>query len=93
MSVPTEATRARIRQILLEDWDPHDVLRRAEGHGAYDGWVGPVSELLASGAEEERLMDWLQERERETMCFPALGRERLRRVARRLIGAVGGGGR
>ena len=74
----------RIRSLLLEDWDPHDVFKRVEAHGAYDVWVAPLEELLKTGATEEQVMEWLHEREKETMCFPSLGRERLRRVARKL---------
>jgi len=79
------ANLARVRQILLEDWDPHDAFKRPEAHGAYDAWVAPLWELIASGATEEQVMDWLHEREKETMCFPSLGVERLRRPARKLI--------
>ena len=74
----------RIRTILLEDWDPHDLFKRPEAHGAYDAWVAPLEAFLATGATEEEVMEWLHEREKETMCFPSLGRERLRRVARKL---------
>ena len=76
---------SRVRKILLEDWDPHEAFKRPEAHGAYDAWVSPLWDVIASGADEERVMEWLHERERETMCFPSLGRERLRRVARKLI--------
>jgi hypothetical protein len=76
--------RLAIRQILLEDWDPHDLFKRSEAHGAYDAWVEPIYEKLRGGASEEQVMDWLQEREQETMCFPSIGKERLRRVARKL---------
>ena len=75
----------RIRTILLEDWDPHDLFKRPEAHAAYDTWVGPLEEFLATGPTEEQVMEWLHEREKETMCFPSLGRERLRRVARKLL--------
>jgi hypothetical protein len=78
-----------VRRILLEDWDPHEVFKRAEAHGAYDGWVAPLWDVIAGGADEERVMEWLHEREKETMCFPSLGRERLRRVARKLVGLRG----
>jgi hypothetical protein len=30
-------------------------------------------------------MDFLHEREKESMCFPSLGRQRLRRVAQKLL--------
>jgi hypothetical protein len=76
--------RSQIRQILLEDWDPHDTFKRPEAHGAYDAWIDPLHDALAAGATEDQVMDWLHEREKQTMCFPSIGRERLRRVARKL---------
>jgi len=79
-----DSIRAQIRQVLLEDWDPHDAFKRPEAHGTYDAWIDPLHEVLISGATEDQLMDWLHEREKETMCFPSIGRERLRRVARKL---------
>ena len=88
MADTIDASFASIRQILLDDWDPQDAYRRPEAHGTYDGYVTQVLELLKRGASEEAVMDWLAERERETMCFPSLGRERLRRVARKLLAAV-----
>ena len=84
MSPDPDSIRSQIRQILLEDWDPHEVFKRPEAHGAYDAWIDQLRATLATGATEEQVMDWLGEREKETMCFPSIGRERLRRVARRL---------
>ena len=84
MAQSIDEVRGRVRQILLEDWDPHDLFKRPEAHGAYDAWVAPLEAFLATGATEEEVMEWLHEREKETMCFPSLGRERLRRVARKL---------
>ena len=80
-----EDSRAQVRQILLEDWDPHDVFKRPEAHGAYDAWIAPLWDVIDGGAGEEAVMEWLHEREKETMCFPSLGVERLRRVARKLV--------
>jgi len=80
-----DETRLAIRRILLEDWDPHDAARR-EAFGAYDVYVEPLAVLIAGGADEQAVVDWLHEREKETMCFPALGTQRLRRVARLLLG-------
>jgi hypothetical protein len=77
--------QSAVRQVLLEDWDPHDAFRRPEAHGTYDAWVPPLADLLASDATEDQVMEWLHEREKETMCFPSLGRERLRRPARKLL--------
>jgi hypothetical protein len=81
-------SHSRLRRIVLEDWDPHDAYKRPEAHGTYDGWLAPLAELLATGPTEDGVMDWLHERERETMCFPSIGRERLRRVARKLLAAA-----
>jgi hypothetical protein len=80
---PADA-KVKIREVLLQDWDPHDAYKRPEAHGAYNAWVDPVYDLVKSGADEEQVMEWLHEREKETMCFPSLGKERLRRVARKL---------
>lgn len=80
--------QSAIRQILLEDWDPHEACKRPEAHGTYDAWIPPLADLLASGATEDQVMEWLHEREKETMCFPSLGRERLRRPARKLLALV-----
>jgi hypothetical protein len=77
----------RIRRILLEDWDPHDAARR-EAFGAYDVYVQPLATLIAGDADEQAIVNWLHEREKETMCFPALGTQRLRRVARLLLGTL-----
>jgi hypothetical protein len=85
MSAPDHTLRSRVRDVLLNDWDPHDAARNPAAGGAYDGYVGPVCDLLQSGAGEDAVVEFLHERERESMCFPALGTQRLRRVARKLL--------
>ena len=78
-----------IRAVLLNDWDPHNAARMPESAcAAYDLYVAPLAELLAGGAGEEQVIDWLHEREKESMCFPSLGTGRLVRVARKLL-AIG----
>ena len=81
-------TRARIREVLLNDWDPHNAAPNPAAHGTYDGYIDPLLDLIRSGADEDAVIDWLHQRERESMCFPALGTARLRRVARRLLRAA-----
>ena len=91
MTIPAddESLRVRVRQILLEDWDPHNAARMPEAHGTYDTYVPPLCDLLRSqGADEQAVVDWLHERERESMCFPSLGTGRLRRVARKLLNSA-----
>ena len=85
MAFDSDTIRSGIRQVLLEDWDPHNAARSPAAHGAYDLYVGPVYELLRSGADEDALVAFLHEREKESMCFPSLGTRRLRPVARKLL--------
>ena len=58
-------------------------------HHTYDGYLSPLADLIRSGANEEAVIDFLKEREAETMCFPALGRRHLTRVAKKLIALRG----
>jgi len=85
MSADSDALRARIRQVLLDDWDPHDAARTAAAAATYDTYINPLLDLLRSRAGEEAVVEFLHEREKESMCFPSLGTQRLRRVARKLI--------
>ena len=80
-----DGPRSRIRDVLLNDWDPHDAARSEAATRAYDGYVEPLHALLESGAGEDAVVEFLHERERESMCFPSLGTQRLRRVARKLL--------
>ena len=91
MRAVDEAFRSRIRDVLLADWDPHDAARNPSAGGAYDAYVEPLYALLQSGAGEDAVVEFLHERERESMCFPALGTQRLRRVARKLLSITHGG--
>ena len=79
-----EGSESQIRQILIDHWDPHNVAQRPEAHGTYDVFIPRLVELIQSKAGEEAIIDYLKEREAETMCFPGLGRERLRIAARKL---------
>ena len=85
MSAVEDTLRPRIRQVLLNDWDPHGAARSPAAHGSYDGYIDPLLDLVRSGADEQRIVDFLHERERESMCFPSLGTQRLRPVARKLL--------
>jgi hypothetical protein len=76
---------AAIRDILLADWDPHGAENYPAAHGTYDGYLGPIRQLIESAATEDEVVDYLHEQELATMCFPSLGTERLRRVARKLL--------
>jgi hypothetical protein len=80
-----DAVRSRVRDILLNDWDPNDAARFEWSRGEYDGYVEPLHALIQGGADEDAIVAYLHERERESMCFPSLGTQRLRPVARKLL--------
>ena len=85
-SVPRTAHQ-RTREVLLRNWDPKDVAKRLDVYGPsavyrYDTDIEPLFEILRSGASDDALMTFLIDRQAESMCFPGLERERLRRVAR-----------
>lgn len=83
--VDPDSLEARIRRVLLEDWDPHDAGSRPEAHGTYDTYLAPLAALIREGTDAETLVEFLHERERESMCFPSLGTRRLQPVARKLL--------
>ncbi|MDB5291050.1 MAG: hypothetical protein JWL69_2291 [Phycisphaerales bacterium] len=80
-----DALGLAIREVLLRDWDPHNAARMPEASGTYDGYVEPLAAMIRGGAGEDAVVEWLHERERETMCFPSLGTGRLVRVAQKLV--------
>jgi hypothetical protein len=77
--------RSRIREVLLTDWDPTNASRSEMAKAAYDRYIEPIYDLIQSNAGEDAIVDFLYDREREIMCFPGLGKTRLRRPARRLL--------
>lgn len=76
---------ALIRDILLNDWDPHNASRHPAAGNTYDDYIPKLRELIESRATVEQVIDFLHDREKETMCFPSLGKQRLIRVARKLL--------
>lgn len=84
--------RSRIREILVNDWDPHDAARNPAASSAYNTYIDPLVNLLQSGAREDVVVEFLHERERESMCFPSLGAARLHPVARKLLALREAGG-
>ena len=83
-----EPIRERIREVLLNDWDPSNAARFEAARHEYDGYIDPLYELIRGGGGEDAVVEYLHERERESMCFPSLGTQRLRPVARNLLRAV-----
>ena len=85
MSKHNQPTFAEIRQILLTDWDPTNASRNESAHGNYDREIEPLIALIESRASEEVIVNHLYDREREIMCFPGLGKQRLYRVVKKLL--------
>ena len=85
MSKAEPTLRDRIRQVLLDDWDPSNASRLEAARHEYDGYLSPLADLIRSGADEQTVVDFLKDREREIMCFPAVGSSHLKRVAHRLL--------
>ena len=78
----------QIREILLTDWDPTNASRNESAHGEYDREIEPLLSLIESRASEDAIVNHLYDREREIMCFPGLGKQRLYRIARKLLALV-----
>lgn len=85
MSAPTIEIRDRIRQVLLNDWDPSNASRFEAAHGEYDSYIDPLWELIASDAGLDAVIDYLRQRELESMCFPSIGKSHLKRVGEKLL--------
>ena len=84
MADSSDELRSRIRQLLLAEWDPSGAERVDAARSTYDAYLGPLADLIRSGASEEAIAGFLKDRESEIMCFPALGTNHLQRVAKRL---------
>ena len=70
----------QVRQILLTDWD--------DSRGSpnrYDLHIPALIQLIRTSTDESPIVEFLHERERESMCFPSLGTARLKPVARKLL--------
>ena len=77
MSNSREQGAARIQQAirhaLMQHWDPIGVSEIPEAQDEYDSYVGPVYRLLASGASDADLIDYLYRTETDTMGLTRLG--------------------
>lgn len=85
MSVPSQPIRDRIREVLLNDWDPSNAARFEAARGEYDSYLDPIASLLEGGADEDAIVTYLHDVEQHAMCFPSLDTRRLRPVARKLL--------
>jgi hypothetical protein len=64
--------QAAIARVLLQDWDPIGIQDVPEAQDEYDGYVGGVYRLLATGASPQEVAAHLSTIESEAMgCTPA----------------------
>jgi hypothetical protein len=73
----------RIRQILLHEWDPIGVSGMTGPEDEYDAYIGGVYRLLASGASEHQIIEYLYEIGTNRMGLDS-NREGLKDVAEKL---------
>jgi len=80
-----------IRDVLLREWDPIGIIDVPEAEDEYDGYVGGVYRLLASGASQDQLVEHLRQIETTRMglsvpdaVHQACWNAKLREVASRL---------
>ncbi len=73
----------KIRQVLLRDWDPIGVRDMTGPEDEYDAYIGGVYRLLASGASEHQITDYLYQIETNRMGLDG-NREGLKDVAEKL---------
>lgn len=72
-----------IRQILFYDWDPIGINDFAPDD-EYDSYVGSIYRLLASGADEYKIIERLYQFETGSMGLNG-NREKLKSVAEKLM--------
>lgn len=82
--------QAKIRNILLRDWDPIGISDEPACLNEYDGYVGRVYRLIVSGGDEDQLASHLAEIEAEQMGLSRPPVDALLPVARMLIETVEG---
>ncbi len=72
-----------IRRILFYDWDPIGI-NDAGADDEYDSYVGSIYRLLASGADEYKIIERLYQFETNSMGLDG-SREKLKNVAEKLM--------
>jgi hypothetical protein len=70
-TVQARAIQDAVRRILLEEWDPIGVRMVPEAQDEYDGYVGGIYRLLATGSTVDELAEHLVRIEHEAMGLSA----------------------
>jgi hypothetical protein len=79
-----EEIQNRIREVLLNEWDPIGVRGEPGAQDEYDSYVGGIYRLLVSGASESQIIERLYDIEAVSMGLPG-DREYLKGVAEKLL--------
>jgi len=75
-----------IRRILFYDWDPIGISNDVDIDDEYDRYIAPVYRMLVENRSEDELVKFLFQLERDSMGLSSKSPERLRPVARKLLG-------
>ena len=51
--------RREIRRVFLKVWDPIGIRDEPNAQDEYDGYIGPVYELLTTGGSDEQIVEYL----------------------------------
>jgi hypothetical protein len=76
--------QAKIRPVLMDDWDPIGVNDVPEAADEYDGYIGGIYVLLRDSASDERIVQHLREIETKTMGLEPIDRNGYRHLIARL---------
>ena len=60
-----------MRGVLLNTWDPIGIKDEPNAQNEYDGYIGELFELLANGASDSALLDYLYTAVNENMGLDA----------------------
>jgi hypothetical protein len=74
-----------LRALLMTCWDPIGVNDAPEAQSEYDGYLGPLMEMLSKGADAQKVARYLANIQTEDMDLPATPEE-LRGAADRIVG-------
>lgn len=91
MSEAIERARAlqqRIKDVLLQEWDPIGVREIPEAQDEYDGYVPTIYSMLISRKPLNEVFDYLLWLEAEHMGLTA-DRQRTQSIAEKLVGLSG----
>ena len=82
------ALKARVREILLQSWDPIGIAGVAAASDEYDQYVKPITAMLTTGTSVDELSRYLTEIETDRMGLKSDDRRaqfvatKLREIAR-----------